>query len=124
MESLEILDGRFRSMVLDNARLETLGGQCRWLEGPVWFADHECLYVSDVPNDRVLRWSEAGGMSVFRQPSGFANGHARDRAGRLLGCSHRHRCITRTEFDGTLTVLASHYRGKRLSSPNDIVVRP
>jgi gluconolactonase len=123
MEGSEILDGRFRSMVLDNAHLETLGPPCRWLEGPVWFADHECLYVSDIPNDRVLRWSEAAGMAVFRQPSGFANGHARDRAGRLLSCSHRDRCITRTELDGTLTVLASHYRGKRLSSPNDIVCK-
>ena len=123
MESLEILDPRFRSMVLDNAPLETLGAGYRWLEGPVWFADHDCLYVSDLPNDRVLRWSEHGGVSVFRRPSGFANGHARDRQGRLLSCSHQHRCITRTELDGTLTVLAREYRGKRLNSPNDIVCK-
>jgi gluconolactonase len=123
MPDTEIHDDRFRSMVLPNASLETLVEGCRWLEGPVWFADHDCLYVSDIPNDRILRWSEHGGVSVFRQPSGFANGHARDRQGRLLGCSHRDRCITRTELDGAVTVLASHYRGKRLNSPNDIVCK-
>ena len=123
MEGYEIFDDRFRSMVLDNATLETLGSGYRWLEGPVWFADHDCLYVSDLPNDRILRWSEEGGVSVFRRPSGFANGHARDRQGRLIGCSHRHRCVTRTELDGAVTVLASHYRDRRLNSPNDIVCK-
>jgi gluconolactonase len=123
MDGIEIHDERFRAMVLPNAPLETLGEGYRWLEGPVWFADHNCLYVSDLPNDRILRWSEEGGVSVFRKPSGFANGHARDRQGRLIGCSHEHRCILRTELDGTLTVLASHYRGKRLNSPNDIVCK-
>ncbi len=110
-------------MVLPNAPLETLGEDFRWLEGPVWFADHDCLYVSDIPNNRILRWSEHGGVSVFRCPSGFANGHARDRQGRLIGCSHHDRCVTRTELDGTVTVLATHYRGKRLNSPNDIVCK-
>ncbi len=123
MPDVEILDERFRPMVLSNAPLETLGEGYGWLEGPVWFADHDCLYVSDIPNDRILRWSESGGVSVFRRPSGFANGHARDGRGRLLGCSHRDRCVTRTEPDGTLTVLASRYRGKRLNSPNDIVCK-
>lgn len=123
MSVFKILDDRFRAMVLPNARLETLGEGYRWLEGPVWFADHDCLYVSDLPNDRILRWSEDGGVSVFRQPSGFANGHARDRKGRLIGCSHRNRCVTRTELDGTVTALASHYEGKRLNSPNDIVCK-
>ncbi|MFZ0501214.1 MAG: SMP-30/gluconolactonase/LRE family protein [Steroidobacteraceae bacterium] len=123
MDGIEICDERFQAMVLPNAPLETLGQGYRWLEGPVWFADHDCLYVSDLPNDRILRWSEEGGVSVFRQPSGFANGHARDRQGRLIGCSHQHRCILRTELDGTLTTLASHYRGKRLNSPNDIVCK-
>jgi gluconolactonase len=123
MPDFEIHDDRFRSMVLPNAPLETLGTGYRWLEGPVWFADHDCLYVSDIPNDRILRWSEQGGVSVFRRPSGFANGHARDQQGRLIGCSHHDRCITRTELDGTVTVLASRYRGKRLNSPNDIVCK-
>ncbi|HET9106943.1 MAG TPA: SMP-30/gluconolactonase/LRE family protein [Steroidobacteraceae bacterium] len=123
MQDFEIHDERFRSMVLTNAALETLGEGYRWLEGPVWFADHDCLYVSDIPNDRILRWSESGGVTVFRRPSGFANGHARDRQGRLLGCSHHDRCVTRTELDGTVTALADRYRGKRLNSPNDIVCR-
>ena len=123
MDGFEISDDRFRAMVLPNAPLETLGEGYRWLEGPVWFADHDCLYVSDLPNDRILRWSHDAGVSVFRRPSGFANGHARDRQGRLIGCSHHDRCITRTELDGTVTVLASHYRGKRLNSPNDVVCK-
>ena len=123
MEGVTIHDQRFRAMVLPNARLETLGEGFRWLEGPVWFADHDCLYVSDLPNDRVLRWSEDGGVSVFRRPSGFANGHARDRQGRLLTCSHRDRCVSRTEWDGTITVLADRYEDKRLNAPNDIVCR-
>ncbi|HEY4249935.1 MAG TPA: SMP-30/gluconolactonase/LRE family protein [Roseomonas sp.] len=123
MDGFEIHDDRFRAMVLPNAPLELLGDGYRWLEGPVWFADHDCLYVSDLPNDRILRWSEAAGVTVFRQPAGFANGHARDRQGRLLGCSHRHRHVCRTEPDGSVTILASHWQGKRLNAPNDIVCR-
>jgi gluconolactonase len=123
MDGFEIIDERFQSYVLPNAPLEKLGEGYRWLEGPVWFADLECLLVSDVPNDRILRWTEPGGVSVFRQPSGFANGHTRDRQGRLIGCSHHDRCVTRTEYDGSITVLVSHYKGKRLNSPNDVVVK-
>ena len=123
MSDFEILAEEFRACVLPSAPLERLAEGCRWLEGPVWFADLDCLLVSDVPNDRILRWSESGGMSVFRQHSGFANGHTRDREGRLLGCSHRNRCVTRTEYDGSITVLAGRYRGKRLNSPNDIVCK-
>ncbi len=108
-------------MVLPNAPLVTLSEGHGWLEGPVWFADHELLLVSDVPNDRILRWSEGGGVSVFRQPSGFANGHTRDREGRLIGCSHRDRCVTRTELDGSVTVLADRCQGRRLNSPNDVI---
>ena len=115
-------DPRFRSLVLSNARLLTLGEGYAWLEGPVWFGDANQLLVSDIPNDRILRWTEGSGSSVFRQPSHFANGHARDRQGRLVGCSHAGRCVTRTELDGSETVLASHYGGKRLNGPNDVVV--
>ena len=122
MGTLEILDERFIPCVLPNAKLLTLGENYAWLEGPVWFADHDCLLVSDIPNDRILRVA-GDQVSVFRQPSGFANGHARDRQGRLIGCSHRHRCITRTELDGSVTVLADHFRGKRLNAPNDVVVK-
>ena len=123
MDGFDILDPRFRTYVLPNAPLVKLGEDFAWLEGPVWFADQDCLLVSDLPNDRILRWSEGGGVSVFRAPSGFANGHTRDRQGRLVGCSHRYRCITRTELDGSVTVLADRYRGKRLNSPNDVVCR-
>jgi gluconolactonase len=123
MDGFEFLDPRFRSFVLPNAPLTKLGEGFGWLEGPVWFADLNCLLVSDVPNDRILRWTEDGGVSVFRQPSGFANGHYRDPQGRLIGCSHRNRCITRTEIDGTITVLADRYEGKRLNAPNDVVCK-
>jgi gluconolactonase len=118
-----IEDERFRPYAQANAPLVQVADGFAWLEGPVWFADHDCLLFSDLPNDRIMRWSARGGVSVFREPSGFENGHVRDRQGRLLGCSHRHRCITRTELDGTLTVLASHYDGKRLNAPNDVVCR-
>ena len=123
MDHLDIIDERFRRYVLPNAPLLKLGEGFAWLEGPVWFADHDCLLFSDLPNDRIMRWTETGGIAVFRQPSGFANGHARDREGRLIGCSHRHRCITRTELDGRITILADRYQNKRLNSPNDIVCR-
>ncbi|HET6912188.1 MAG TPA: SMP-30/gluconolactonase/LRE family protein [Rhodanobacteraceae bacterium] len=123
MANIEIIQPRFKDMVLPNAPLETLGEGYRWLEGPVWFADLQCLLVSDVPNDRILRWCESGGVSVFRQPSHFANGHTRDREGRLIGCSHHDRCIRRTEHDGSVTELVNRYRGKRLNSPNDVVVK-
>ena len=123
MDGITIIDPRFKSFVLPNAPLEKLGDGFRWLEGPVWFADLQCLIVSDVPNDRIMRWTESGGVSVFRQPSGFANGHARDREGRLIGCSHGDRCIKRTELDGSITVVVDRYQGKRLNSPNDVVVK-
>ncbi|WP_428488598.1 SMP-30/gluconolactonase/LRE family protein [Rhodopila sp.] len=119
---IEQLDPRFASCVLPNAPLLTLGEGYAWLEGPVWFADANQLLVSDLPNNRILRWTEDSGVSVFRQPSNFANGHSRDRQGRLIGCSHRGRCVTRTELDGSVTVLADRFRGKRLNGPNDVVV--
>ncbi|SFG25585.1 SMP-30/gluconolactonase/LRE family protein [Methylobacterium gossipiicola] len=123
MDGFEIHDPRFAAFVLPNAPLETLGEGFRWCEGPVWFGDRDELLFSDLPNDRVMRWSEHGGVSVFRAPANFENGHARDREGRLLSCSHRGRCITRTELDGIVTVLADRYEGKRLNSPNDIVCK-
>lgn len=123
MANIEIIDPRFEYCVLPNAPLEKLGDGFRWLEGPVWFADLQCLLVSDIPNNRIMRWTESGGISVFREPSNFANGHTRDREGRLIGCSHRDRCITRTEWDGSLTTLVDRFEGKRLNSPNDVVVK-
>jgi hypothetical protein len=123
MDGVDILDPRFRPYVLPNAPLVELGAGFAWLEGPVWFADRNCLLVSDLPNDRIMRWTPDGSMSVFRSPAGFANGHTRDQEGRLLGCSHRQRAITRTELDGSITVLADRYAGKRLNSPNDLICK-
>ncbi|HET9190135.1 MAG TPA: SMP-30/gluconolactonase/LRE family protein [Rudaea sp.] len=123
MSDCEILDPRFRSMVLPNAPLEKLADGFRWLEGPVWFADMQCLLFSDIPNDRIMRWTASGGASVFRQPSRFANGHTRDREGRLIGCLHGGRAIVRTELDGSITTLVDRFEGKRLNSPNDVVVK-
>jgi gluconolactonase len=122
MDGFEILDARFAGMVLPNAPLQLLAEGFAWLEGPVWFADHEVLLFSDIPNDRIMRWTEAG-VSVFRSPSHFSNGQTRDCQGRLITCSHRHRNITRTELDGGISVLADRFEGKRLNSPNDVVVK-
>ena len=119
---IQELDPSFRSCVLPNAPLLQLGEGYAWLEGPVWFADANQLLVSDLPNNRILRWTADGGVSVFRQPSAFANGHTRDRHGRLLGCSHQGRCITRTELDGSVTMLVDRFEGRRLNGPNDLVV--
>ena len=123
MDGFEIIDPIFRTYVLGNAPLQKLADGFRWVEGPVWFGDMSMLIFSDLPNDRVMRWSEADGVQVFREPSHFANGHARDREGRLVTCSHRHRNISRLEHDGTVTVLCDRFQGKRLNAPNDIVVK-
>jgi gluconolactonase len=120
----EVLDPRFRALVFPNVHVERLHTGCRWAEGPAWFAAGRYLVWSDIPNDRMLRWDETdGSVSVFRQPSMNSNGHTVDTQGRLVSCEHRSRCVSRTEHDGTRTVLASHIEGKRLSSPNDVVVK-
>ncbi len=123
MDGIDILDEQFRGLVPGNAVLEKLAEGFRWLEGPVWFGDMGMLLFSDIPNDRVLCWSERSGVAVFRQPSQFANGHARDRQGRLISCTHRGRAILRTEHDGHVTVLADRFDGRRLNAPNDVVVK-
>lgn len=120
--AIEVIDERFLKLRLFSAGVEQLATGLRWAEGPVWFGDGRYLLVSDIPNNRILRWDETSGVtSVFRQPSNHANGHARDMQGRLIGCEHHTRRITRTEYDGRITVLADRFDGKRLNSPNDIV---
>jgi len=119
----ETLDPVFKSYVLFNAPLEKLADGFRWTEGPVWFADMDCLLFSDIPNDRIMRWTASGGITTFRQPSSYANGNTRDRQGRLITCSHQRRAVLRTEWNGDVTVLASHFQGKPLNSPNDVVVK-
>lgn len=121
--SFEVHDPRFEALVLFNAELELLASGFRWLEGPVWFGDHNCLLFSDIPNNRTLRWSEQHGVTVFRHNSDFGNGQTRDRQGRLITCHHRSRCLTRLEHDGSITVLTSQARGHRLNAPNDVVVK-
>lgn len=119
-----ILDERFRRLVIPTARLEKLAEGCRWAEGPAYFPAGRYLIWSDVPNDRMMRYDETSdAVSVFRAPSHYSNGNTVDRRGRLVTCEHGTRRVTRTEHDGTITVLASHYQGKRLNSPNDVVVK-
>ena len=120
--SIEVLDPRFLKLRLFSSSVEQLASGLRWAEGPVWFGDGRYLLLSDIPNNRILRWDDASGhVSVFRAPSHNANGLARDHLGRLLTCEHQTRRITRTEYNGHITVLADRFEGKRLNSPNDIV---
>ena len=123
--AVEVIDGRFGRYIRGNAALERLWTGGRWTEGPVWFGDLRSLIWSDIPNDRMLRWcEETGDVSVFRQPSNYANGNTRDRQGRLLTCEHDSRRVTRTEIDGTISVLMDSFEGKPLNAPNDVVVHP
>lgn len=119
----EVHDPRFKALFIGSVALEELYTGCRWAEGPVWFGDAQQLVWSDIPNERMLRWVPDGGVSVFRAPSSFANGNTRDRQGRLISCEHGTRRVTRTEADGSITVLADSYQGRRLNSPNDVIVR-
>jgi gluconolactonase len=122
--AIEILDQRFEHYRIFSAAVERLYTGCRWSEGPVWFGDGRYLLWSDIPNNRILKWEEeTGSVSIFRKPSGFANGNTRDRQGRLVTCEHGGRRVSRTEYDGSVTVLMDSRQGKRLNSPNDVVVK-
>jgi gluconolactonase len=121
--NVQVLDQSFRKYVPFNAGIEKLATGMRWSEGPVWFGDARCLLWSDIPNNRIMRWDEAtGATGIYRQPSNYANGNTRDRQGRLVTAEHGRR-VTRTEYDGKITVLMDRFEGKRLNSPNDIVVK-
>lgn len=121
-EHIEVIDPRFTRLVHPMSKLEQLATGFTWTEGPVWFGDHQCVLFSDIPSRRIMRWSETEGVSVYRHDSGFNNGNTRDRQGRLIGCRHGHRDVVRTEHDGSITILAFEYAGRRLNSPNDVVV--
>jgi gluconolactonase len=122
--AVQVLDDSFAKLRLRTASVERLATGFRWAEGPVWFGDQRCLLWSDIPNNQILRWDEqTGAVSIFRKPSNHANGNTRDRQGRLVTCEHETRRITRTEYDGSITVLADRFEGKRFNSPNDIVVK-
>ena len=120
----ETLDPRFKACFVGHATVERLWTGGRWLEGPAWFAPGRYLVFSDIPNNRILRHDDASGtVCVFRQPSNNANGNTVDNQGRLVTCEHLTRRLTRTEFDGSISVLTDNFEGKRLNSPNDVVVK-
>ena len=120
----EVIEPAFGDCLIGHARVERLWSGSRWAEGPAWFAAGRYLVWSDIPNNRMMRWDETdGSVSVFRHPSNNSNGHCVDRQGRLVSCEHLSRRVTRTEHDGSITVLAHSFGGKRLNSPNDVVVK-
>ncbi len=119
----ELTQPAFARLCLWNCHMETLWTGGRWVEGPVYFGDGRYLLFSDIPNNRIMKYDETTGeTSVWRNPSRNSNGNTRDRQGRLVTCEHGRRQVTRTEHDGRITVLADSYQGKRLNSPNDVVV--
>ena len=123
-ENYDIRDDRFAKLIHMNAGMDTLWTGGRWAEGPAYLAAGRYLIWSDIPNDRIMRWDEMNGeVAVFEQHCRNHNGHTVDRQGRLIACEHRGRCVSRYEFDGTKTILADSFDGKRLNSPNDVVVK-
>lgn len=123
MSFFEAIEPIFNTYVLGNAPVKRLATGFDWVEGPVWFGDAGCLLFSDIPNNRMMRLALDGTLSTYRAPSNYANGHTRDRQGRLVSCEHGTRRVTRTEHDGSITVLADTFDGKPLNSPNDVVVK-
>ena len=120
----EVIDLRFNECLTGHGRVERLWTGARWTEGPAWFAAGRYLVCSDIPNNRMLRYDETdGSVSVFRSPANNSNGNTLDRQGRLVSCEHGARRVTRTEHNGAITVIADRYQGKRLNSPNDVVVK-
>ena len=120
----EILDPRFARLFNGTAQVERLYTGCRWAEGPAWFGAGRYVVWSDIPNDRIMRYDETdGSVSVFRHPAGNANGNTVDRQGRLVTCEHGGRRVSRTEHDGSIVTIADRWNGKRLNSPNDVVVK-
>ena len=118
------LDPRFRKLIFGHTKLEKLWTGARWAEGPAYLPAARHLIFSDIPNDRLMRFNESDNtVSVFMNGCGFQNGHTVDRHGRLIACEHGGRAVSRIEHDGTRKVLASHYQGKRLNSPNDVVAK-
>ena len=121
--SIEVIDESFNRYILGNAGMERLHTGCRWTEGPVWFGDGRYLLFSDIPNNKILRWTEETGIvSEYRYPSNNANGNARDNSGKLITCEHLTRRVTRTEFDGSVPVLADSFRNLKLNAPNDVAI--
>ena len=123
--AIEIIEPEFSKYVLGSAAIERIYTGARWTEGPVWFGNGRYLLFSDIPNNRIMRWAEESGeVTEFRKPSNNSNGHTRDNLGRLISCEHDSRRVTRTEHDGTITVLMDQFEVKKLNAPNDVVVHP
>ena len=120
---IEVRDSRMLDVVSADVELEELGDGFRFTEGPIWHPFDKHLTFSDIPSNRMHRWSESTGVTVYREPSNLANGNTYDKQGRILTCEHGTSCVVREELDGSTNVLASHWEGKELNSPNDIVVR-
>ena len=123
MSFYEAHDPIFGSYVMFNAPVKQIATGFDWAEGPVWLGDAGVLLFSDIPNNRIMRWTPGLGTSVYREPSNYTNGHTRDLGGRLISCEHGGRRVTRTEYDGSITVIADGFDGKPLNSPNDVVVK-
>ena len=121
--SLDLRSSKLLDLVDSEAQVEQIGTGCLFTEGPIWNAEGNFLLFSDIPADQIKMWTPDSGVTTFRQPSGQSNGLTYDKQKRLLACEHANRRISRTELDGTVTTLASHYEGKKLNSPNDIVVK-
>ena len=122
--AVESLDPSFNKYRIGTAAVERIATGMRWCEGPIWIGDGRYLLWSDIPNNRIMKWDEeTGRVSIFRKPSGYSNGNTRDRQGRLITCEHEGRRVTRTEYDGTITVVIDRFEGKPLNSPNDVVVK-
>lgn len=120
----EVIDDAFSACFVGHVRVERLWSGARWSEGPAWFAAGRYLVWSDIPNNRMMRWDETSAqVSEFRHPSNYSNGNTVDRQGRLVSCEHLSRRVTRTEHDGSITVLADNWQGTALNSPNDVVVK-
>ncbi|MBC8232841.1 SMP-30/gluconolactonase/LRE family protein [bacterium] len=117
------MSSEFRRIVPEDAQVEQLGSGCQFTEGPVWVAAWKLLMFSDIPANQMKRWTPEGGIANFRVPSGKSNGLTLDKRGRLIACEHANRRVSRTELDGTVVTIASHYEGKKLNSPNDVVVK-
>lgn len=122
-QDFEIIDPRFKDILLPDSRLERLTSPAIWSEGPVWLPERDAVVFSDVKGNRMFIWSEKDGTAVFREPSNYNNGNTLDREGRIISCEHGRRCISRTDKDGKVTVLVDMYDGKRFNSPNDVVVK-